>query len=357
MQEVEGFVEYLTASGVAVPRYGLNNCLCIPRKALVGRIIKMVERDEEHNVYIFGAAGMGKTVLLELIAIQLKAEGKKSIIVLHANDFNDCYDEISLETNSLNEPLYVLVDEAHTASEDSVWKYLKGAKKPFYTIAAGIPGKASTSSKFNQHIDVNEMFLTLDDIMSNDVVQFYTDRFIAALLENEIPTTDVDDAREIVRNVLAFTHKFTNGHSFPCLKMVEFFVTKEFNLCRDALDLDISLTKSITCAEFDSVFLMIYNRCYRAIESLMFEQLLSTWSADGVASFTVLTSLSRFGLWSYEENRSISLLLHHVIVKKWGFLQQRIQQEVGYYDNFGNALAYALKSLTSNNKCHVIHYH
>lgn len=81
MEEVDEFVESMTARGIQVPRYGMNNFLRIPRESLVRKAIDIVENRDKH-IYISGAAGVGKTMLLQLIAIQLKKEGKRSIFIL-----------------------------------------------------------------------------------------------------------------------------------------------------------------------------------------------------------------------------------------------------------------------------------
>lgn len=76
----------MNCAGVAVPPYGLNSTLRIDRAELVAKIIHIAEGPDQ-QVYIRGAAGTGKTVLLELVALQLARERKTAVIVSHAGDF------------------------------------------------------------------------------------------------------------------------------------------------------------------------------------------------------------------------------------------------------------------------------
>lgn len=307
MQEVDEFVASMTSPGTAVPSHGWNSSLRISRNALVRKVIETVE-DADQQVYIRGAAGTGKTVLLEQIAVQLKKEGKRAIFFRHPKEFADCWAQIQ-------ELTYVLVDEAHNAAKDAVWMYLKsGQKKIFYTIAAGIPGGEHGSAIFSQHIEVGEMLLTIEDLLSPSVVEFYTNRFRESWKENiEESKCDL-----IVRKVLQFCHKYTSGHSFPCLKMVEFFVTVDCEHCLNAEDIDIALTQSILSTDFEPVYRTIYNRCYNQMNGTVLEKLASVWWDDQTVSSAVLNELGDLGLWLKEENHIISLFVQLVILKKIG---------------------------------------
>ena len=227
MLDVKEFVESMVAEGVAVPRHGLNSTLRIPREALVQKVVQLAEEIEQ-NVYIRGAAGTGKTVLLELIALHLQSVGKRAVFIQHISELQNCWGDIH-EILRDKKPLYVLVDEAHMIpANDPVLMYLKKPRSPIITIAAGIPDESRSSAMFSHHIEVKEMFLTVEELISPVVVNFYADRLSESLRTKRIV---VDAAGEqcvaIVNKLLPFAHKYTNGHSFPCLKMAEFFVTAE----------------------------------------------------------------------------------------------------------------------------------
>lgn len=348
MLDVKEFVESMTAEGVAVPRHGLNSTLRIPREALVQKVVQLAEEIEQ-NVYIRGAAGTGKTVLLELIALHLQSVGKRAVFIQHISELQDCWGDIH-EILRDKKPLYVLVDEAHMIpANDPVWMYLKKPRSPFITIAAGIPDDSRSSAMFSRHIEVKEMFLTVEELISPEVVKFYADRLSESLrIKGIVVDAAGVECAATVNKLLSFAHMFTNGHSFPCLKMAEFFVTAECERCRDTHisggDMEVSLTQSLSSPAFDAVYDTIYHRCYHMIAGNTFERLISAWWSDAGMSEAVLDELTRLGLWLREDNCLISLLLQQVVLKKRGDAG-RLEIENVSQDNFGNVLVYALSSL------------
>jgi hypothetical protein len=256
MLGVNEFVQSMMAEGVEVPRHGLNSSLRIPRDALVQKVIHLAEGAEGH-VYIRGAAGTGKTVLLQLIALHLQSVGKRAVFVQHITELQDCWGDID-EILRDKKLLYVLLDEAHMVpASDPVWMYLKKPRSPFITIAAGIPGDSRSSSMFSCHIEVKEMFLAADELISLEVVQFYTE-WLSESLRTKGIVVDIAGAQCVatVNKLLSFAHMFTNGHSYPCLKMAELFVTAECERCRDTHisgdDMEVSLTQSLSSPAFDA---------------------------------------------------------------------------------------------------------
>lgn len=348
MLDVKEFVESMAAEGVAVPRHGLNSTLRIPREALVQKVVQLAE-ENERNVYIRGAAGTGKTVLLELIALHLQSVGKRAVFIQHSSELEDCRGDID-EILRDKKPLYVLVDEAHmTPANNAVWMYLKKPQSPFITIAAGIPGDSRSSAMFSRHIEVKEMFLTVEELISPEVVKFYAGRLSESLrIKGIVVDAAGEECAATVNKLLSFAHMFTNGHSFPCLKMAEFFVTAECERCRDThisgADMEVSLTQSLSSPAFGTVYNTIYNRCYHMIAGNTFERLISAWWSDAAMSEAVLDELTRLGLWLREDNCLISLLLQQVVLKKRGDAG-RLRFDNVSQDNFGNVLVYALSSL------------
>ena len=120
-----------------------------------------------------------------------------------------------------------------------------------------------------------------------------------------------------VKKVLSFAHIFTNGHSFPCLKMADFFVTAEcerlMSRCSHLRWRHGGVSDSVT------VFTCIVSyRCYHTIAGKTFERPISAWWSDVGMPEAVLDELTRLGLWLREENCLISLLLQQVVLKKRG---------------------------------------
>jgi predicted AAA+ superfamily ATPase len=131
-----------------VPKHGLNSALRIPRDALVQKAIQLAEENDQ-NVFIRGAAGTGKTVLLELITQRLQKDGKRAMFIQHASDFANFLGDINILLLD-EKPLYLLIDEAHMSLDNTVSMYLKKPHSAFFTIAAGIPSDARTSAMFFQ---------------------------------------------------------------------------------------------------------------------------------------------------------------------------------------------------------------
>ena len=341
MEEVDEFVESMTARGIQVPRYGMNNFLRILRESLVRKAIDIVENRDKH-IYMSGAAGVGKTMLLLLIAIQLKKEGKRSIIIAHSGNFSKCWDDIE-EILKDKEPLYVLVDEAHHTMDNPVWMYLKQPKKPFFTIAAGITEEPKVSSIFQNHITVQDMLLTVEDLLASSVLEFFTDRLCESLRSQDI-ITEKTTCTEIVRKVLLFTHQFTNGHTFPCLKLAEFYVTAQCKRCLYAVDIEMALTQALAPSAFEEVYEIIFNRCFYRLESInTVEQLTAAWWAHSTYYINIPTLLQCWGMWLPQHNCMISLLLQQVLLKRRNVL--RVPVPDVSYESFGSILAFALKFL------------
>lgn len=348
MLEVEEFVQSMIAEGIKVPINGLNSSLCVPRDALVQKVIQVAE-GEYKQVYIRGAAGTGKTVLLELIALHLQSTGKRAVFCQHASELKECWDDIH-EILRDKKPLYVLVDEAHMIpANDPVWMYLKKPCSPIITIAAGIPDDARASAMFFCHIEAKEMFLTTAELTSPVVVKFYADRLSESLRTKDIMVdSEGSECVAIVDKLLSFAHLFTSGHSFPCLKMAEFFVTVECERCLNTHisggDMDVSLTQSLSSRSFDAVYHTIYQRCYHMIAGSTFERLIAAWWSQAGMSDAVLDELTRLGLWLRQENCLTSLMLQQVVLKKRGDAGRQRFESVSH-SNFGHVLVYALSFL------------
>jgi hypothetical protein len=288
-------------------------------------------------------------VLLELIALHLQSVGKRAVFIQHISLLRDCWGDIH-EILRDEKPLYVLVDEAHKIpANDPVWMYLKKPHSPFITIAAGIPDDSRFLAMFSRHIEVMEMFLTVEELTSPEVVKFYADRLSESLRTKGIVVDTAGEECMVTANkVLSFAHNFTNGHSFPCLKMAEFFVTAECARCRDTYisggDMEVSLTQSLSSPAFYAVYDTIYHRCYYRIAGNTFERLISPWWSDAGMSEAVMDELTRLGLWWRGENCLINLFLQQVVLKKRSDAGCLKMENVSP-DNFGNVLVCALGSL------------
>ena len=209
------------------------------------------------------------------------------MFIQHISDLQECWGDIN-EILRDKEPLYVLIDEAHMMpANDPVWMYLKKPHSPVITIAAA----------------------------------------------------------ECVATV-KIAHIFTNEHSFPCLKMADFFVTAEcerwMSRCSHLRWRHGGVSDSVTV--FTCIRRGVSYRCYHTIAGKTFERPISAWWSDVGMSEAVLDELMRLGLWLREENCLISLLLQQVVLKKRGDAGRRKIENVSY-ENFGHVLVYALSFL------------
>lgn len=219
--DVAGYVAAMTSPATLVPNFGLNGSLRIDRNQLAAKTIELAEADRQ--VYIRGAAGTGKSVLLELIAQKLAHDRKKAVIIPHAEAFEYFWEDIMELTKK--DTLYVLIDHVHKTVDKSIWTYLRmGAAPAFITIAAGIPGDANARSLFLHYIDVKDMRLDFTKLHTESVMDYYS-KLLMTSCEKENETLTKDKCADVVTRVIEFTHEITAGHCFPCLKMLEYFET------------------------------------------------------------------------------------------------------------------------------------
>jgi hypothetical protein len=317
----------LACGGAHVPDHGTTASLKLPRAALVARVISLVEA-ANREVYIRGAAGAGKSVLLALVGQELARQNKRFVLVPDARDLRGKWYEI-VDMAKLS-PIYLLVDEVHTATNSSVWKYLK---KPLHmrplvhTIAAGIPDESQASAMFREHTEVEEILLGLDELETWDVVNFFAARLKQALQQqqqqqqrqrpeqNAPPGDDILEAhREAALRALRFAHSYTQGHAYPCLKMAEFLLTEASVQCMSTGVPAALLAVTASAAFATSVFKAIYNRCYSKVSSETAAQLLVALEKP-VDADKVYVELTRLGLWL--PIRGMSLLLQYTVMHRY----------------------------------------
>jgi hypothetical protein len=226
----------------SLPARGIQPYPLLDRCVLVERTIQLAELYEQH-VYIRSAEGTGKSTLLVLIAQELERRGKLVMIVPHISYLEDCWEDIM--TMSGKGPLYVLIDEAHHIPNHRVWIYLKNVPGPqFITIAAGIPD-TDTSSLFLHNIDNCEMMLTVGELHAPQVVEFYAHRLKQACESHRLPLQlSVDCYEHAARSALQFTYMATFGHTFSCLKVMDYFVSDACEHCL-ASDVAASLQRAL----------------------------------------------------------------------------------------------------------------
>jgi hypothetical protein len=330
----------------SLPGRGVQPYPLLDRCVLVARTIQLAELYEQH-VYIRSAGGTGKSKLLVLIAQELERRGKLVMIVPHISYLEDCWEDIM--TTSGKGPLYVLIDEAHHVPNHRVWIYLKHVPGPqFITIAAGIPD-TDTSSLFMHHIENCEMMLTVGELHAPQVVEFYAHRLKQACERSEAPLQRSAACYEhAARSALQFTHMITSGHTFPCVKVMDYLVTEACEFCL-ASDVSTSLQRALATKHFaDSALTTIDGRCFRGITADMIAHMTMVLQ-DRTASDLVFGDLDRLGLLRLRGGCHLSLLLQQALLYRSAHTSPRVQLNITC-DTFGDVLAHALQGLPADAK-------
>lgn len=185
----------------------------------------------------------------------------------------------------------------------------KDAEASLHHHTAGIPDQRA-SALFLHHIEADQLLLQLEEVLCPRVIQYFT-RLLKTFCDNTDRAVTEGECAAAVAKVLKFAHEFTSGHSFPCLKMVEFFVTETPEQCL-VNDVCMALQRFIASPHFTPVCDEIYNRCYAGIEGETLSSLTGAWWVPGLAATGgAWMDLIRLGLWLPAENRFVSLQLQH----------------------------------------------
>jgi hypothetical protein len=223
--------------------------LHIPRPALVEEIIRDVDKNDDKHLFVRGAAGFGKTILLRDIAQSLVSRGKTVLIAQNPHELQAWYQENKNQLDAV-EPDYLLVDEiqwsftstavGHFAAKFAVPSLLKAR-----TIFAGIPSKESDSYMLRNRFRAAGLLLGEDEILQEGVVDYFQ-RLIKQGSTDAAKETKEGENKQAAMRALRFARQYSAGHMYPCLRLAEFFV-KRFTASELT---EGNMVKSMASAEF-----------------------------------------------------------------------------------------------------------
>lgn len=307
--------------------------LRLQRDKLVNQIISATESEEKH-VLLRGAAGTGKTSLLALVAQKLEALTKRVLVAANPSMLPKLKTLIELGWQSdlkikpkvaSTSPLYLLIDEAQQSYGRGVLQALlkvPAKNRNIIIIAAGIPGKKGKLGAFTSRIESDRVLLSEEEVIQEDVIQFFGNKLTAALNKHTIlPVVSESATRDATTLVLKFSHHYTAGHTHACLKLAEYCVRNEAERCVgqqpwESLGLALGSESFLNAAGRD-----IFERCfpffryYNSVEDLL-DKYLS-------GSHALVSKLQQHGLWDNARNCLLSPLLQyhlfHLMPKKNDF--------------------------------------
>jgi hypothetical protein len=279
MMSVEQFSKVMKAgpAGLSIPENGIG-ALRILRPQLVDEIIASALDPAVKHVFLRGARGFGKTVLLEEIAEKLQDSGFRVLIAQRPAALESWFaNRESLRPKE--QPHILIVDEVQDAFERgqgvSAVAYLAGKdchtdNLEYVTIFAGIPGKQSRSIVLKNRLDIEKLLLTEGDLMTHDAMDFFCRRLQAVQgtsdrigqAEDDQVATGSRNSNEFISKIIRFVVAFTNGHCFACLKMIEYLVEHIAVTDLHGDGYETTLRAAITSADFEPVFRSIEMRCF-----------------------------------------------------------------------------------------------
>ncbi|RYY45245.1 MAG: AAA family ATPase [Chitinophagaceae bacterium] len=269
------------------------------------------------QVLIRGAAGSGKTSLLAYVARELKRRDLRVLIAANPtmlpsletllNQAWEGQQEGNPEKQS-QRPLYLLIDEAQQSYAKGILHALLKIhpnKRNIVIIAAGIPGKTGESAAFSNRIEPERVLLSEDEVCQDPVVQFFYEKLALTLGDEHVEST----ARAATIEVLKFSHYYTAGHAYACLKIAEYCVTQQASKCiseqlREKLGLALG-----SKAFLEAVGNTIFHRCFPFFSNHAAVDVLRNDYVKG--GNTLVRQLQEHGLWDSINNRLLSPLLQY----------------------------------------------
>ena len=225
-----------------VPRVGVGR-LALKRERLVKRILERIPPFDSSwpgSLYFRGVKGTGKTFLLHLIGEKLVREGHTVLcvngvesnfwthrpVVEFLRELNSRMAKSS-ERTSERRRAYVLIDETPSgqgAGGLTLFALLR--ETPYIvTIATGVPRQESRSASFEVKLGGSELLFQEEDM------QECIDAFVA-----EFPAVP----RDTVASTLLWSRDYTNGHSYPFLRLAEYCLREHLPECLSADFLSIT---------------------------------------------------------------------------------------------------------------------
>ena len=318
--------DILEANDRDIPDEGTGP-LRLKREKLVDQIISAATKDDKKQVLLRGAAGTGKTSLLVYVGRYLEAQNER-VVVAALPDMLPHLKELLEQAggqgeSSENRPLYLLVDEAQQSYGKGVLHALLKMhpdKRNIVIIAAGIPGKEGESAAFKNRIDSHSMLLTEQELCEDEeVIQFFSRKLVAALGTDQPPDTTI---RTATIDVLKFSHHYTAGHAYACLKIAEYCVKYEAKKCINQSQIG-ELGLALGSAAFlNQVGIGIFKRCFPFFSGYNSVEELRRGYMSG--STSLVSKLQEHGLWDIARNCLLSPLLQyhlfHLVPKKDDFV-------------------------------------
>jgi len=309
--------DILEANDRDIPDEGTGP-LRLHRDNLVEQIISVATEGKRKQVLLRGAAGTGKTSLLTYVGRHLEAQNKRVVIAavpdmlpklaeLLDQARKGCQEESPEEVQ--DRPLYLLVDEAQQSYGKGVLHALlkmHADKRNIVIIAAGIPGKEGESSAFKNRIDSDKMLLTETELCEDEeVIQFFSEKLVAALGPGHLP----DTTRRATIDVLKFSHYYSAGHAYACLKIAEYCVKYQAEKCIDQHqreELGLALGSEAFLGEVGKG---IFKRCFPFFSDYNSVEDLRNKYMSG--STLLVSKLQEHGLWDMTRNCLLSPLLQY----------------------------------------------
>eukprot|EP01039_Chlorochromonas_danica_P005780 gene5778-6365_t len=319
LQTADKFCSRLEVDDGDIPEEG-TGLLRLQRDLLVDQIISAAESKKKH-VLLRGAAGTGKTSLLARVARKLEALTKRVLVAANPSmlpkleallELGRQSDQSDLKIMaSSTSPLYLLIDEAQQSYGRGVLQALlkvPAKNRNIIIIAAGIPGKDGESAAFTSRIESDRVLLSEEEVIQEEVIQFFGNKLTTALrtIRPAVPESATRDATTVV---LKFSHHYTAGHAYACLKVAEYCVRNEAERCVgqqpwESLGLALGSESFLSAAGRD-----IFKRCfpffcdYNSVEDLR-----NKYSSGSTA---LVSKLQEHGLWDKAHNCLLSPLLQY----------------------------------------------
>ena len=178
--------------------------------------------------YFPGPRGTGKSVWLALLGRALKQKGEQVYHIKHAGALRKMNVSNFSSLGSADKPVYLLVDEVQENPSDEMWGYLlKEDNKGIVVIGAGIPAEGGISPAFITRHDPNELLLADEDFDAAFLAHFAS-ILAPVVLPDTLPPKDSTTA---VQELLYWLLSYTNGHTYPLLKLGDYIITNHSDLC------------------------------------------------------------------------------------------------------------------------------
>jgi hypothetical protein len=208
------------------------------RQWKVDAFLKVLDRDLLNSPrvrvshYFPGPKGNGKSVWLTLLGLALEERGDVVFHIKHARALMGLQQELELVGN-VEKPVYLLVDEVQANLKDQTWGFLlKEDNRGIIVIGAGIPVEDPSPSFLVRHSPM-ELLLTAEDFDNAVVLKLAHLLETAPRNQTTLPARQLHEspAAAAVRGLIDWLLTYTRGHAYPLLKLAEYCLTQQADLC------------------------------------------------------------------------------------------------------------------------------